>query len=159
MPLNTNLPGGLDALLRDLSFVLPDISLADIDTNEMMQINLHDLQGQFQKDLTLSSFFAMLAVETRHRLNQLENEQQDLENTLSEGFLASDPASRKIPAARIKTLVQLNPAWRALRDKISQTTYKLRAIETLVGDLHRKGIALNVLTARGRAELSAGLAH
>lgn len=159
MPLSTNLPGGLDALLAQLKFVLPDLDLSSIDTTEMMRLNLHSLQEQFQEDLLYGNFFAMLTVETRHRLDLLENEQQDLENDLSEGFLAADPATRKLAATRIKSLVQQNAAWRALRDKISQTTYKLRAIETLVSDLHRKGIALNVLTARGRAELSAGLGH
>ena len=158
MPLNSNMPASLEALLNDLSFVLPDVKLTDLDVAEIMRLDVHDLQTQFQKDLTLSSFFAMLGVETRHRLSLLENEQQDLENDLAESFCAADP-SGKIAATRIKVLVQRTPAWKALRDRITQTSYKLKAVETLTGDLHRKGITLNVLCARGRAELSVGLSH
>ena len=146
----------IDNLLADLSFKLPDVSVKDIDVADLMTINLHSLPEQFQEHLMYQSFFGMLLVEIRHKKSLKENELQDLRNELDAQFRTT---IEKQSEARIKSSIENTVRWKGLRDIVTQLERQEGAVASIVSDLNRKGIALSVLTARGRAELSAGITH
>lgn len=150
MPLQT-----IDTLLKDLSFVLPNVSVKDIDLRELMTFNVHNLQEQFQTDLIYASFFSMLRVETKRRLHEEEAAFEEYEARLSERIYADEQPT----AARLKNLVKLDPEYRSRQNQIRQLEYQLSAVESVSADLQRKSIALNVYTAKTRAEIGAGLNH
>lgn len=147
----------LESILKELSFVFPEISLSEISVSELMDFNLHNLEDQFRKDLLLTSFFSMLEVDISHKLAGEENAWKDLENELSESIRAS--SETKVTDARLKILVQMENAWKLKRDLVENLSYQLESVRSVVKDLSRKGITLNVLTAKNRAELGAGITH
>jgi|SRR6266853_74962 len=151
----------LETLLNELSFILPDVSVANINMLELMEFDLHNLPDQFKKDLIYTSFFSMLEVEINHKLIKEENEWQDLENALSEDIRANgvNGVMEKMTESRLKILVQLDNRWASKRNAIAQLKYQLDSVRAVVKDLSRKGIALNVLTAKSKAEIGAGIQH
>jgi len=147
----------LDNLLRDLNFVLPDVAVEDINLKRILDMDLHDLQGQFQENLILTSFFSMLEVEVRHRIQRRKNVQRDLENVLSN--TARETIDLKLSDAKTKQFVERDDTWKKLRDELTQLDYQASAVGSVVADLKRKGIALSVLTAKARTELGAAVTH
>lgn len=151
------MPIQLDTLLKDLNFVLPNISVSDIDLTKIMTLNLHDLEGQFQENLVLTSFFSMLEIEIRHRIQKRKNVQRDLENVLSKTAL--ETVDTKLSDTKVKQFVERDDTWKRLRDELSELEYQVNTVKSVVADLNRKGIALNVLTAKARTELGAAVTH
>lgn len=147
----------LDTLLADLSIILPDFSVKDINITEILEFNLHALPAQFQLDLIYTSFFSMLEVEVKHKIAKEENAWQDMENELFESVRTN--ATEKLTEKVIKLRVERDPKWKAFRDRIETLKYQLGTVSQIVKDLNRKGIALNVLTAHSKAEIGAGIQH
>ena len=148
------------AIIRDIRFVLPDVDVREVKLQELTDFNIHQLEEQYRKDLLLSSFYGMLQVEIRHKLARKENEETDHINQLAEDIRAAAEANGdKLTETRLKTLVQLNPDTRRLRDEALALNHQLTAVGSVVSDLNRKAIALNVFVAKTRTELGAGLGH
>jgi hypothetical protein len=147
----------LESILAELSFILPDVSVSDINILEMMDFDLHNLPDQFKKDLLYTSFFSMLEIEIKHKVAKEENALKDLENDLNESLRIN--ATEKYTEARLKILVQKDTNYRSKRDAIETLQYQLNSVAQIVKDLSRKGIALNVLTAKTRAEIGAAISH
>jgi hypothetical protein len=147
----------LDTLLKDLSFIIPNVEVSNINVSELMDFDVHNLQDQFRKDLLYFGFFSMLEVEIAHKVTLEEYAWKDLENDLNESLRVN--ATEKYTEARLKILVQTNPKWKQKRDMIEQLNYQLSCVRNMVQGLNKKGVALNVLTAKSRAEIGAGISH
>lgn len=150
----------LDAILNEISFVLPDFSAEKIDVADLMTFDQTDLPGQFQRDLLLSCFFSLLETDLQRRVSLKKHEENELEvDLLTEYREAASSSGTKITETQLKQDVQRSQKLRTAQREIITMQQKLSSVGVMVTMLNRKAVALNVLTAKIRTELGAGLQH
>lgn len=150
----------LDTIIKELSFVLPAFSAQDIDVTQLLTFDQTDLPRQFQNDLLLSAFFLLLETDLQRRVSTKKHEENELEvDTIAEYREAAAASDRKITEAQLKQDAQRNPKLRALQREIVLLQQQLSSVGVMCTMLSRKAVALNVLTAKVRTEIGAGLQH
>jgi hypothetical protein len=136
-----------------------DISL-EIDLRELLDFDVHgDLAEQFKKDLLYFSAFGILDREFQSMIRDQKVKLDQLEADTHERLRAEIlEATGKAPAiSGMDVLVNRDPQVRELQDSILVLQSRLGRIQGIVDALGKKAIALNVLTARDKAELLSGL--
>lgn len=145
----------VDALLKELSFILPDIGLKDLSVEALISFDVHNLEQQYANDSTLYAFFSILSKEAAHAVLLREDDLKDVEVTLEEeyrttGLIEGGRQSQE----KIRHAYYRDERYRTARTALREAQHKGALLSGLMDALNKKHTNLTMISARQKAELT-----
>jgi len=148
-----------DVLLEQLSVTIPEVNVKDLNIETLMFFDCFNWAEQFSNDLKLFTLISVLHKEAAKRQRALQDELDVIESILyEENYKRMRDEDGKTAALNFaKSLSIKDQRYQDQLTKVRAIQAKVQLLESLVDALTKKGIVLNVLAARDRAELQSGL--
>lgn len=148
----------VDELIESFSVNLPNLDVKALSIETLMEFDTSNWPLQFSKDLQLFTFVSLLLKETQKRLKAAQDKLDTLESALYESIY------QRLKEEESKAMAMNFAKSQALRDQgyqdqliaVRALQYKSAMMESIVEALTKKGIVLNILAARERAEVASG---